>query len=320
MQEIQELISVVTKPPVAGAAILLGLLPGTLAVVGPTTLDMGLLTFRRPMLALLLSIGSPAISPLRGLAHISAQDVLKQPQGALRAPGPELGYSKAATLVTLQYLVVIGATVNVVQAAWDMSTIAVCTVSITTGYLPLLWCALAPAAFALGAVAVHLRFRLVQLSCDKEQRKNSRSQDGGPIFGRIVNGFARLVRPEFCLNSRYAPQSAMLVVKDETYAFIIVSWVSSMFLVGYIIIGTWFLSSMIFVFHQDAAWVAFRFLGSTMLCRAVLDMELAGMRHSVISGRSLEGEDEEGGGVRKRVADSPNRTSTLLRAKLSHWH
>ncbi|KAE9369141.1 hypothetical protein N431DRAFT_493029 [Stipitochalara longipes BDJ] len=54
-----------TKANMASADVVLGLLPTILALLGSTTPELSLLSSRRPLLAFLLSIGAPAVSPVR---------------------------------------------------------------------------------------------------------------------------------------------------------------------------------------------------------------------------------------------------------------
>jgi hypothetical protein len=53
------------KSNMAAAAVLPGLLPTTLGLVGSTTMEVGLVALRRAFLAFLLAAGAPAVSPIR---------------------------------------------------------------------------------------------------------------------------------------------------------------------------------------------------------------------------------------------------------------
>lgn len=53
------------KANMAAAAVLLGLLPTTLSLIGSNTVETGVLALRRPFLATLLAAGTPAVVPMR---------------------------------------------------------------------------------------------------------------------------------------------------------------------------------------------------------------------------------------------------------------
>jgi hypothetical protein len=66
------LLSIVTPSTVANqqaAAILLGLLPTILAMAGSTTVEIGLLAYRRPLLAFLVAMETPIVNPIRAFDY-----------------------------------------------------------------------------------------------------------------------------------------------------------------------------------------------------------------------------------------------------------
>ena len=65
------------KANTAAAAVLLGLLPTTLSLVGSSTIETGLLALRRPALAGLLAAGAPAVSPIRTFEYCDPKDILR---------------------------------------------------------------------------------------------------------------------------------------------------------------------------------------------------------------------------------------------------
>jgi hypothetical protein len=58
-------VSESAKGDMASASVLLGLTPSILSSLGPTLAEVSLLSLRRPILAILISLGSPAIYPSR---------------------------------------------------------------------------------------------------------------------------------------------------------------------------------------------------------------------------------------------------------------
>src|SRR5262249_50437097 len=71
------------KANMAAAAVALGPLPTTLGLVGWTTVEVGLVAMRRPLLAFLLAAGAPAVSPIRTFDYIDAKELLSKKPGVV---------------------------------------------------------------------------------------------------------------------------------------------------------------------------------------------------------------------------------------------
>ena len=78
------------KTNMASAAVLLGLLPTILALVGSSTAEVSLLGLRRPVFALFLATGSPAVSPIRNYEYHDPIERLSRGQEHVELPDPSL--------------------------------------------------------------------------------------------------------------------------------------------------------------------------------------------------------------------------------------
>ncbi|KAH8900292.1 hypothetical protein GQ53DRAFT_816307 [Thozetella sp. PMI_491] len=242
------------KANMAAGAVLLGVMPTTLVFASPSTLETGLLAMRRPILALLVGAGSPAISPLHSLKYRKVQDMLDPP--ALPVPG-----CVSTLLVPVQYLVAIGATANIIHTTLQLCAYIVCSFAPEVSYLPALWAILSVPLHMAGALGVFLCI---------EMKSN----------GEKISWLKRFAG-EFRPRPRLHPPKVIISLLPESWWFIIASWLTSVGVLLYIFFGTLVFSSVLFISTQDAAYVAFRYLGSTIGCRIVLRSELNRMKGEV---------------------------------------
>ncbi|KAJ2985236.1 hypothetical protein NUW58_g5644 [Xylaria curta] len=258
------------KANIAAAAVVLGLLPTTLSLAGSSTAEIGLLALRRPILALFLSTGAPAVSPIRAFDY-------REPIHMLRDGGAgfiamfKLSEPWAITLSILQYVVVIGATANLIQVSWTLGTQAVISFCSDNPYQPLLWSLFALIIHVFGTIAVHLRVRLESDAGSSPEK----IEWGQRSFISIVWAKAG---SEFTLSS--SRPGAILHIRKEMPMFYLFSWFTSIGTIVHIIYGTLLFSGTLFVGTEDAILVVFRYFLSTVVCRIILMMEISGMRQS----------------------------------------
>jgi hypothetical protein len=93
-------------------------MPTILSGLGPTVAEVSLLSLRRPLLASLLSLGTPAIYPSRPMEYSDPFAVYRPSTGALVVPPIAQPYS--SVLFAMQYLLVAGAAANVMQVSYDI--------------------------------------------------------------------------------------------------------------------------------------------------------------------------------------------------------
>lgn len=246
-----------TKANFASAAVLLGVMPTTLGLLGSNTVETALLALRRPILALLLASGAPTVSPLRTFDYGKPHKVLSK--SFMHRPFPDLKSRprSAAAISLLEYVFAGIAVANLAHVCWQVSYLAVCGFTPETAYLPLLWAFLAVVIHLFGAITNRFRISL-----------------------KLIQGTPFEFMREFQLNA-HLPR-ATLKFKRESYLFIILSWLTSIGSVLHIMFGTLVFSSVLFISTRDAAYVVLRFVLSAVICRAVLMLELSGMRERVV--------------------------------------
>ncbi|KAI0144753.1 hypothetical protein BJ166DRAFT_538973 [Pestalotiopsis sp. NC0098] len=144
-----------TKANMAAAAVLLGILPTILSLAGSTTVEIGLLSQRRPVLAFLLPVGSPAISPLRSFEY---RNILEDLHHQKVTPNHKPIHSALSMGVSfLQYLVAIGAIANLIYVSWQLCVSTLCSFLPDSNILPALWIILAVPIHFVGSLALWIR-------------------------------------------------------------------------------------------------------------------------------------------------------------------
>ena len=71
----------IEKANMAGAAVLLGLMPTILSAIGPSSAEMALLFTHRPLLAFLIAFGAPSIFPARPGEYADPTECLRMREG-----------------------------------------------------------------------------------------------------------------------------------------------------------------------------------------------------------------------------------------------
>ena len=108
------------KADMQSATIILGLMPTVLAYVGPTVGEMALISSRRPVLAVFLTLGAPAIFATRPFDFNNPRKSLEKDVGifVLHKQTPV----RAAMMTTAQYLVLSLAVINCLLNSVQLGT------------------------------------------------------------------------------------------------------------------------------------------------------------------------------------------------------
>ena len=254
------------KSNMASAKVLLGLTPSILATLGSSADETSLLFIiaRRPLLALCLAAGSPAVFPIRSFDYRDPIGALKEREGRLHPPKIPSGGD--AVVMIVEYVVVFAAIANVAMLSYQLGIQVPCTFTPHLTYLPLLWAFLSIIIHLSGAPALHLR------ACVSS--------------GRSCNSVLDWIKIQFTPLAKQRPIVVGLV--QETYPFILVSLFTSIFTVCHVIYGTLAFSSMLFISVRDSVTVIGRYMASVLRCRIILTYELAALRDSFDVGTGYE--------------------------------
>lgn len=252
------------KADMANAAILLGLLPVFVAAfgpdIGPDIKEIALLSSRRPLLSMLLSIGVPAVYVSRPMEYADPLELLEPASGRFTVGSVES--AKLATVVSgAEYGAVALAIVNLLSVSY---TLGIRTV--------LAWKCIAfmPLAWVLVPMVVHL-LAAVTFRTSKAMRHSHMTVDRQK--GAVVR---RWLRTEFLLCANQAERT----LRDEAPGNVTIALNILATLMGsiHVIFGIVVFASLLFISLLDATLVCVRYMASILVCRLVLKFEIAGAR------------------------------------------
>lgn len=261
-------------------SVVLGLLPAGLTQIGPSTSHFSLLASRRPVLATLLSFGALTVLPMDPETVAS----LRKPVRVPTRPG-FLGSNSAvvqAIVMTLEYLVALGAVANVLWEVYFLTYQSVCWAAIqlfqTQGLpetvVPLFWALFPVVAQLLSHLAMWIQFY---------RRRKSSGAKGIPyeFTNRSPSLWDRLItevtpsswgRPIVAPESRGTERGSLLMLE------LAVTQIVNLCSIAHVFMGTIILSTMQFLSLRNAVIILVRVLSGTIFVKAVVQYELYGMR------------------------------------------
>ncbi|KAI1487621.1 hypothetical protein F5X96DRAFT_681084 [Biscogniauxia mediterranea] len=257
------------KAEMASSAVVLGLLPTILQSLGSTAAETALLGLRRPVLAFLLSAGSPAVSTMKGSEFVETVATFVEggdPRG-LAIPGftwSRIPSSMRALVSFFEYLLVGAAVANVVDLAYELGRHAIVAFAPETIFCMPLWTFLAIVIHFAGVIALSVRVKVRNVG------------DGdGEHYHRRATGFHDWI-PNELVPAAFQPWR--LQWRKETLWFQVLSWGLSVGIVAHVLWGTLVLSSLLFFSVTDSLVIVSRYIASTLVCRGIVRLELSGMR------------------------------------------
>ncbi|KAH8773546.1 hypothetical protein F5883DRAFT_548066 [Diaporthe sp. PMI_573] len=254
------------KMGMQSATVLLGLTPTILGLVGSSTAETSVLSLRRPVLSLILSLGSPSINPLRSFEYWDpVRGILlrsSKERGRSQRQAGEAWDCKSIAISALGYALALAAVANVTELAYELESRTICAFEGPSMFTVYVWTYTAACIHILGAIA--LRTRL------KDQANISVLESTG--FRQKAN---HIVRTE--LTPCGAQVALDIVWKPIALPHAILSWCTSTFTVLHIVFGTLVCTSRLFISTQDALAVVARYLASALACRILVVCELSGL-------------------------------------------
>ncbi|KAF1952895.1 hypothetical protein CC80DRAFT_571289 [Byssothecium circinans] len=260
-----------SKANMAAASVLLGLTPTILASLGPTIAEIALLSSRRPLLSLLLSMGAPVTYPSRFLQFENPVDLLRRPErpGILKMARQPLRFAMAISV--FQYVFAMLAIINLIATSVELGRKTVVSWRCSASWLPLMWAITPIACYAPAVLSFELYRRKATALLDQDK----------------VEDFAlrRAVRCEFTISANTTHTTPSKQVHPGAWSIILQS-TSSLFVILQIVFGTAVFSSLLYIGVEDATLLLLRFATSAFLCRLIMYLELEGM---ILVARSHEG-------------------------------
>src|SRR5436305_4838139 len=234
----------IRKAEMAITSVIFGFLPAMLQLIGPSISDISALGLRRPILALLICLGSPTVTPENqrtGMEiSLQTQDKPLWPKFLIQPPlWLQIGIS------LFEYVIVVMAAGNCILQAYQLSFWAVTLISTMIGsfgdtietFSPLLWAFLSLPIHLLGLYALHIaRTPTSQKEAELEEPKwRSRSRISGWVTQELTPcAFAKIVDTQ---PTEFKP----------SYRLLVLNWMIRIGILLHLIYGTIVLSSMVFI-------------------------------------------------------------------------
>lgn len=254
----------------SSAQVLLGLTPTILALLGTSTEEAAMMAVvgRRPVLSVLLALGSPSVYFGRALEEYNPVTTLKMPAERFRTIRAD-GRTKVVINI-LEYLIALGAVINIGLLDWQLGVRTVCTFMSYTPLGPMLWGVLVIPVHLLGCLVVRLRVRRV-MSGEDEARRITFTDWVCDLPNRAAYVFSTVFTPSA------AQDGVRVAVFPETYWKLATRWLLTMCTIAHLIFGTLMLSSLLFLGPEDALGIVARYIVSVLACRIIVMYELAGV-------------------------------------------
>jgi hypothetical protein len=270
------------KANMAGATVVLGLIPTILASLGPTVGEMALLSWRRPVLSLLLSMGAPAIYPSRIMQSEDPTKLLLPTTDPLTSIMPRAGSRVAAGIVAVfEYVVPAAAIANLLLTSYELGTKTILSFDCGNSMMPLVWSLLPVAIHAFAVVGFFLSRRMYE-------ENGLQTTPSSPI-SRSRTWTSRFFRSEVTsyVEVKLAKRKKRFVRPRmiTLYFYNLAAFASIL----HLIMGTAVFSSLLYIGVVDAIRLLLRYAASALACRFIVCYELGGLQ------RSRRGYDSAGG-------------------------
>jgi hypothetical protein len=241
------------KANMASAAVLLGIMPFALSVLGSDSEESSLLIViaRRPLLTFLILAGSPVVVALQPFEY---KDPVRQILSSREPRFRSLNLGPSWFVLLLEYLIAFIACANTAHVTYQLCVSIVTVMWADSTILPALWVITGVLVHALGAWCLASRLSVEDSS-----------------------GTQSLLQSEFCLSSSKTKKVKTI---PERKLFLALSWIVSTSTTFHIIFGTLAFSSVQFISVKDAFGVIGRYTASVTICRMVVLYELSGLQQS----------------------------------------
>ncbi|RDW58746.1 hypothetical protein BP6252_13222 [Coleophoma cylindrospora] len=172
----------------SGSLVVLGLTPTLLSTLGPSLGESAMLSFQRPGLSLLLSLGAPAIWPPRILAYEDPLLVLEKSPLTSRFLGnlwPRGQRQHQRLISVLEYILALAAIGNVIYVSLELGWKSVLSWKCEWSFFPVAWTLVPAGIHILNALAFWLTPKCVMVVSNES---SSRSPEGESSIALVGGG------------------------------------------------------------------------------------------------------------------------------------
>ena len=259
----------VTKSEFGVVAVMLGLLPGVLQLIGPKFSDLAILATRRPILSLFLTIGSPC--PALDYETTGMESLLVEESEPFWPAWLRRHQSWLTIVISLiEYFLVMCTAGNVIYQFYRLTFYAVVLISTQLGqygstleaFAPLLWVFLGVPIHGLGILQLHW--------CRAPSADTSTKL-------RNKTTLASVVRKELT-PCAFATDIGPAIRLQNSATYQILNWLIKLLIWTDVIYGIIVLSTILFVPMWSAIWMIGLIFTGTLICRLILAFEMHGMQ------------------------------------------
>lgn len=264
LENVPELV----KSRMASAQVLLGLVPTLLATMGAGPQETGILAIvgRNWVLALLLSVGSPAVFPIRSFEHMkSLEDLAQRPMHR-----PDLLQRLGPMMTFVEWTLAMASVANIAELAWELGARAIFTTFPNAEWVTAIWMFVGVFIHILGTITISMRTRIDIFDSRSDAPESGHGHDHSRPH--IISHMGRFYP------RRYQHKHRKVTILPESTWFFILAWFTSILTAAHIIFGTMVFSGALFISDLDAMVVIGRLLGSVVVCRMILTYRLSIVR------------------------------------------
>lgn len=316
MSCILENTSEATKATLSTSGVVLGLLPTLLAVLSPSLSELALLSAQRPLMALLLSVGAPGVLQTRIFEYEDPSELVDPPEGSKQNVRAQLvlgPWSRTGSVffAIIQYILTLGCGVNTVSLALQIRNRSILSWGCTRTWPLILWVFVPILIHGLAAIGYRMTLenRRPYKAIALQQIDRTRSFFGQPAAsdnapkGLATSGALSITEPTYrdaerhsilgsigqwlireCNSCAYHSPALKLRLprtglSTKVHIGVLLTCIGGFLSFFHLLYGTVTFSGLLFIDTLDAiGYVMMRFLASSIICRFIVLVEIAGMR------------------------------------------
>ena len=309
------------KANMASAGIILGLMPGFLANMGPTLSDASTITLERPLLSILLAIGAPALYPARPFGDWDPLEGIKGPSRRFSQITMRSFPPLAVSL--LQYIIALTACFNTIAVSLALGMKTVLLWKKANSWLPLGWVLLSIVLHVGAAIRLRL-FIKTMLSSQRHQspvtnhnsakqshtvRPRSRWYSVSRYFralGKVIDAEIRPCRAR--TNLRLPSTTDTKDVNEPFFSYLLAISLPLLSLM-HVFVGITIFSSLVLIGVDDTIGIVIRYSISALAVQLIRGFESTGLHSAYRQRRESEQSKQNSVGRIPKVAHYVPRNS-----------
>ncbi|KAL5313681.1 hypothetical protein ACEPPN_018102 [Leptodophora sp. 'Broadleaf-Isolate-01'] len=277
------------KAMLGSIGVFLGFTPTLISLMGPSVMDIALLSIKRPVLSTLCACGTPGFFFERPFKLVDTETIFYDTLNS----GGNIKYEpeffsrilsspfKCRIISIIQYILATGAAANVIHNSYQVGLQAVITFSChTSGRLPLEWYSFSIATHFLGMLFMHSGFKTTlqsQIENDRGLTSRAATSAQAPKTTKLLIGWLSEEPLLGCQQEiqRYRARTGPWVTWG-----VLLRWSIDILIMAQFAMGTLVMSSVYFVRIEDAVGIVCRYLISAFTVRCIVTIEIKGLKYA----------------------------------------